>query len=269
MSTTEKALQIARDDGLTELISRGIHRSVRPIDPLYQLVKPAFNSYSVSGATAFFDMGTRSLRQHDFVDDLRSEEVLIAKVLDDVKPDDVFYDIGANAGIYTCLVGDELESGQVVAFEPHPEVFDLLTRNVAENDVSVKLQNVALSDQQGEVEMVSRGYTGHQMADDTDDATLRVETTRGDALVEDDEVPRPDICKIDIEGAEYLALSGLEQTLRSSDCRVVYCEIHTEKIAAIGGSPERVEALLKDLDFELDVLGERRDNYFVRATRSS
>lgn len=269
MSTTAKALEIARDDGLVELVGRGIDRSISPIDPLYQVLKPSFRTYSVGDATASFSTTTRSLRQYDFVDDMRSEKELITAVLDDVEPDDVFYDIGANVGIYTCLVADKLESGQVVAFEPHPEMFDVLRRNADQNDVSGSLQNVALSDHDGTVAMVSRGYTGHQLVSTRDETTLTVETTRADSLVEGGEIPLPDVCKIDIEGAEYLALSGLERTLRKSDCRVVYCEVHTEKIADIGGSPDRVEAFLQDLGFEIEVLGERRDNYFVRATRSS
>jgi len=65
-----------------------------------------------------------------------------------------------------------------------------------------------------------------------------------------------------------IALDGFREILAESECRHVFCEIHTEKIEAIGGSAEDVENLLQELDFELEYIGDRRENYFVEATRT-
>ncbi|WP_435347065.1 FkbM family methyltransferase [Haloarchaeobius sp. HRN-SO-5] len=269
MGITRNAFRILQTDGGVELLRRGFRRSIEPLDPVYQRVKPEYGTYTAGGSSATFDMSLRSLEMHDFVDDMRSEVDIIERILTDIESDDVFYDIGSNAGVYSCLVGTALDSGQVVSFEPHSGIFDVLESNIEKNDVPATLYNVALSNRDGEATMVVRGQTGHQLASGEDDGTIQIETKRGDSLVDSDGLAPPDVCKIDVEGAEYLVIEGLEETLARSDCRVIYCEVHPEKIDTIGGSAEAVESLLRNLGFVVEYLGERRSNYFVRATRST
>ncbi|QWC20179.1 FkbM family methyltransferase [Halorubrum sp. 2020YC2] len=265
MSLPHRAYQLFQEEGIEALITGGKRKALGYIDPVYQQVKPQYKRYSVRPASAEFNMSRRRLGKHDFVDDIRSEEKLIRRILSSVRQDDVFYDIGANVGIYTCLVASQLDSGNVSAFEPIPETFEILKRNVDRNDVNAKLFKIALSDRNGSTSMSVRGQTGHQFSES--DGTLEIETRRADDLIEDQEIKPPDICKIDIEGAEYLALKGFKKTLAESDCRRIFCEIHTDKIQEIAGSADAVEDLLDDLGFKLEYLGDRRANYFVDATR--
>jgi len=211
-------------------------------------------------------MSRRRLGQYDFVDDLRSERDLIRRIISVTEPEDVFYDIGANIGIYSCLVGNQLDSGRVVAFEPTADAFSVLGRNIERNNINAELFNVALSNENGTTRMSIKGQTGHQFAEQ--DHGHEIETRRADDLVAESAINLPDICKIDIEGAEYLALDGFRDTLSNSECRHIFCEIHTEKVESIGGSAEEVEDLLKGLGFKLDYIGDRRENYFVEATRT-
>jgi FkbM family methyltransferase len=254
-----------REEGIRALISGGKRKIFRYFDPIYQQIKPKYKSYSVGFASAEFDMSRRQLGRYDFVDDLRSEQALIKRILSVVEDDDVFYDIGANIGIYTCLIASQLDSGTVIAFEPTPDTFDILERNVKRNDVKAELFNVALSNENGTTHMQVHGQTGHQFSEDI--GTLEIETRRADDLIVENGLRPPDVCKMDIEGAEYLALDGFRKTLYESDCDHLFCEIHTKKIESIGGSVDEIESLLRDLGFELEYLGDRRENYFVEATR--
>lgn len=267
MNPPRQAYQLFRAKDAGTIIRDGKKKFLGYFDPFYQRLKPAYKSYSVGPLSAEFDMSRHRLGQYDFVDDIYSERELIQRILSIVEPDDVFYDIGANVGIYSCLVGNQINSGGVVAFEPTPEAFSMLERNVQRNDIDADLFNIALSNFFGTAKMSVRGQTGHQFSNE-DTGTIEVETGRADELVKRNNLRPPDVCKIDIEGAEYLALDGFREVLAESECHHVFCEIHTEKIESIGGSAEDVENLLQELNFGIEYLGDRRENYFIEATQT-
>lgn len=185
-------------------------------------------------------------------------------MLNVTKKDDIFYDVGANIGVHSCLIGNYIESGRLVAFEPIPDVFNTLEENIAQNGIKADLFNIALSNENSTTRMAIEGQTGHQFS--KDNGSLEIEMRRADDVVTDQNLPLPDICKIDIEGAEYLALEGFQNTLAESPCRHVFCEIHTSKIEEVGGSAEEVESLLQRLGFNIEYMGDRRENYFIQAT---
>jgi FkbM family methyltransferase len=61
-------------------------------------------------------------------------------------------DCGANIGLATLFFKRLYPESEIHAFEPDPETFKMLRRNVEQNSLSyVYLYNVALSDQQGAV----------------------------------------------------------------------------------------------------------------------
>jgi len=62
-----------------------------------------------------------------------------------LKDEDIVFDVGANIGYFTLefarLVG---KRGKVISFEPHPEIYKVLQRNVKRNKYkNVSLNNVA------------------------------------------------------------------------------------------------------------------------------
>lgn len=61
-------------------------------------------------------------------------------MLQTLESDDVFYDIGANVGTYTCFAGQVVDDGNVIAFEPHPANVDRLRENAEPNEIDVGVQ---------------------------------------------------------------------------------------------------------------------------------
>jgi len=126
-----------------------------------------------------------------------------------VKPTDICWDIGANAGTYTLHLSRL--AAQVFAFEPVPHNFDIL-RDVTKH---ARLTNVvsrllALSDKVGRAKMavpVEGFYGGFYLASFDTAGALDVETSTIDALIEQG-VPEPDFIKCDVEGVEDLVLDG-------------------------------------------------------------
>ncbi|MCL4247147.1 MAG: FkbM family methyltransferase [Anaerolineae bacterium] len=130
----------------------------------------------------------------------------------------IVYDIGAHVGYYTLLfsklVGDQ---GKVVAFEPLPENVKYLKSHIQLNRISnVTLFEVAVAKEPGtiffrKVPDRSQGYIV-QLPLGND---LQVSQVSIDRLVLSGEIAPPTHLKIDIEGAELLALKGAMDTLRN------------------------------------------------------
>src|SRR5688572_4994046 len=83
---------------------------------------------------------------------LEKEEGTVRWIRTCVEPGDVFYDIGANIGLYTLLAGRRVgPEGMVYAFEPHVANVQSLLHNVALNELSgrVKVLSCALHEKEG------------------------------------------------------------------------------------------------------------------------
>lgn len=133
-----------------------------------------------------------------------------------VKPGMVAYDIGANAGYYTLLLSHLVgPSGRVYAFEPLPESLVNLTHHVRVNDVrNCEVVAAAVSDRSGLAGF--RTAESNSMGSLVDgEAPLRVPTVTIDQLVDEAGFEPPDIVKMDIEGAEAMALAGAREVLGS------------------------------------------------------
>ena len=132
-------------------------------------------------------------------------------------PGCVMVDLGAHAGYHSLMaagfVGD---AGRVVSFEPDPASCGLLLRNVHLNGfVNVEVRPFAVAETRGIVRLEGRG--SHATLVEPCDwpgtaspGTLAMAVTLDEALRE---LPRVDVIKMDIEGAEFRALQGGRDTI--------------------------------------------------------
>ena len=136
-----------------------------------------------------------------------------------IRPGDTVLDIGAHIGLYTLTAARASgPTGRVVAFEPSTDNFALLEANVAANGyTNVELHRVACSDTTGTgVLVLSRTNSGdHQLR--ADGAGARVDTVR----LHDLDV-RPQVVKMDVQGAEPLVLAGAAQLLAADEAHRVH-----------------------------------------------
>lgn len=134
-----------------------------------------------------------------------------------VKPGMVVYDIGAHVGFYTLffakLVGP---GGFVYAFEPATQNLDFLSRHIKLNHLTnVRVQETAVGDHTGQA-----GFILHPDSSSMNRLAALTEAAAEESvplLALDDFIrngnPRPDFIKMDIEGAEFLALQGMQSLL--------------------------------------------------------
>jgi FkbM family methyltransferase len=155
-----------------------------------------------------------------------------------ISPGSVAVDAGANCGIYTVvaarLVGD---TGKVIAFEPGERTAPVLEHNIELNGLSnVRLYRDALADRDGKARLYHHeGPVARSIAagDSRQDEFDEVSTITLDSVAQREGIPRIDFLKLDIEGAEELALRGAELVLSKSHPVVVF-EINPSAVVRFG-----------------------------------
>ncbi len=166
-----------------------------------------------------------------------------------IKAGDWVIDIGANVGHYTKRFSDLVgEKGRVIAFEPIPVTFSILSANVQLfTQQNVTLINAAVSDKLDVVAMswpkFSTGLTNYYEAhiSSDKDSTLSVLTLSIDSLDIDQPVS---LVKIDAEGHESYVLEGMQELIKKY-FPVLIIETESKKVIdkliALGYIPERLK----------------------------
>ena len=128
---------------------------------------------------------------------------------------DVFVDLGANAGYYTCLARHS--GARVVAVEPAARNLDLLFKNIRGNGWSdVEIFPVGLGAQPGLATLYGDGtgaslVTGWSGISEVWQRTIPLTTL--DVLIARRFADQRLLIKIDVEGAEHAVLAGASETL--------------------------------------------------------
>lgn len=123
------------------------------------------------------------------------------------------WDVGANIGYFSLEFARSVgPKGKVLSFEPHPEIFQLLQRNIIRNNYkNVRLHNQACGSSSGETKLYfsTENEGNHKIIENSNsnNFALTEVVTLSTFLNE----YSPSIIKMDIEGAELLALQGLGQ----------------------------------------------------------
>lgn len=176
-----------------------------------------------------------------------------------IKQSDVVYDIGANVGAYSLLIGKRLASGgSVFAFEPESSNYYSLNRNIAANgladtvtalcmgfDTDLKVEKFFLSS-------TIPGSATHSVGKaESESIKFKPEHIQGiltfslDQFVEMDGVPFPNHIKIDVDGNEGLIIDHSSKTLSDPRLKSLVIEI-SENI-----SHGKVEKIIESHGFQI------------------
>jgi FkbM family methyltransferase len=133
----------------------------------------------------------------------------------EIKPGMVVFDIGANVGFYSLLAAQLTgKAGKVYAFEPLPRNAEYIHKHVALNKITtIAVFEVAVGDKNGEAwfEPGVSIATGHL----SETGTIRVRQVSLDTLMAEGLLTRPDVMKIDVEGAEYDVVRGAQEIIQA------------------------------------------------------
>jgi FkbM family methyltransferase len=166
-----------------------------------------------------------------------------------LRPEDVFYDIGANIGLVALHAASRCRT---IAFEPDPSFFARLTRNLRLNPTrSVDAHELAIGAENGTARLFTDGAGGNSpsLAHHGENDVVEVQVRTLDTL---SGLPAPTVLKLDIEGAEVLALRGARRMLSSPTApRALFLELHDELLPAFGSSAEEVRSIVREAGYGL------------------
>jgi len=172
---------------------------------------------------------------------------------------DTFLDIGANVGYYTLIAAKRVgETGRVYAFEPDPESFAILERNLRINGLSnVTAEQKAVSSGKGILTLyiAPRNKADHRIYKDGDYvATVKVDAVSLDDYFKGNDRPIHAV-KIDTQGAEVLILRGMENLLRRNPDAVIFIEFWPHGLKGLGNTGRELLDILKAHDLQIFDLG--------------
>lgn len=152
---------------------------------------------------------------------------------ENIKEGNTVIDLGAHIGYFTLqfarLVG---ESGRVIAIEPDEENMKILKKNVEENGYkNVIFIRKAISEKEGKIKLfLNEKHHGNHSLYNSDERVnfYEVETLNLQDLIKkfNEEI---DFIKMDIEGAEFIAVNQMSSFLKNKkNIKVIfeYCPLH-------------------------------------------
>jgi FkbM family methyltransferase len=164
----------------------------------------------------------------------------------------VFFDVGANAGVYALLCRLLWPSSRAVAFEPSPTTVTAGRRWAQTNDAELRFEQVAVSDRDdhGTLYLSSRSDASNSLISGfrPSSGTVDVELVTLDTYVERQGVA-PTVVKIDVEQHEPAVVRGARRTLAEARPVVVMELLRTDasrrahrQLVSLGYQPHRLGA---------------------------
>lgn len=147
---------------------------------------------------------------------------------DEISKDSIFWDIGANIGLYSLYAASIQPNAKVLAFEPESQNFASLCRNIFINKFkNIEPFNIAINNAEPAlvdllISEMEPGSAIHNINNQSPWATEKPVFTQKtfaisiDSLVHSFKLPSPTILKIDVDGIENQICEGGLKALNSS-----------------------------------------------------
>lgn len=142
----------------------------------------------------------------------------------------IFYDCGANIGLYTCFIGGHCSwITDIYTFEPVPSVYERLKRNIELNSIKAHVRsfNIALGESQKTIPITYFDYSSGTSTFDNEGSATRQKKEKKHIEIAAKMLPADDIAiwkdqkifiKIDVEGSEMSVIEGMSSLLKDNLC---------------------------------------------------
>lgn len=191
------------------------------------------------------------------------EQKTTEMMLDSIRGCQCFADVGANIGWFTCLGALLIPDGKVFSFEMDDLNYDILLKNVGINNLrNTEVIHAAVCDKAGTVEYMrssdapSPNFSLEGKGVDAATAThVSVQAIALDDFFAEKQI-KPDVMKIDVEGAELGVLNGMTRILRE-DKPTLYLEIHPNSWTDDSISVHKILSMLDGYGYEFQEIEDK------------
>jgi FkbM family methyltransferase len=170
----------------------------------------------------------------------------------------VLFDVGANVGAYS-LIAALISNLTVYAFEPYPEVCEVLKKNIRLNDLQdqVKVFEIGMYERRAikKLKCCKGSHSGlscigsnFQLKIPYDEKEIETDTI--DNVVERESIKKVDFIKIDTEGCGYFVLKGAEKTIKKYH-PIILAECVQRRTVNFNLTPDDIINLLKDYGYQI------------------
>jgi len=150
-------------------------------------------------------------------------------------------DIGANIGYFTLILSKKVKNtGVVLAYEPERRNYNLLTRNLELNQVTNVFPTLGALAAQKDLKTLytSKSYFGsHSLREGVSKGKKNVELVNVDTLDNQVGSKKIDFVKVDVQGAEYEVLQGMQVTIKNNPDIVMVWEYLPEGLRRFNCTP--------------------------------
>ncbi|MEM5502856.1 FkbM family methyltransferase [Ahrensia kielensis] len=150
-----------------------------------------------------------------------------------------FVDVGTNSGLFSLealmLAREVGAKYKFICIEPNPEMVSRLTKNFSFNEAeNISIKACAVSDSDGELflDISNKNLGEANIIAEPSANSVKVPVRKLIDILEEENFPRPDILKIDVEGHEVPALSSL-LTVPHMRPNYIFVEIAHDKHALL------------------------------------
>jgi len=188
--------------------------------------------------------------------------------LETLKDGDVFFDIGANIGYYSMLASSKVKNtGKVYSFEPDINNISILEKNIELNNISnIKIIKKAISDKTGFVNFkssdISKGDSA--ISKNEDKNNISVPSVTLDDF--DSQVGvYPNIIKLDVEGAEIMALKGASGLFRHVKQPIgLFIEYNPQSLKQVSQvDPLILLNILEEYGFKIEYIIDEKSDFLI------
>jgi FkbM family methyltransferase len=180
----------------------------------------------------------------------------VSNMISKLKNNDIFLDVGSSVGLISIIASKHLTEGKVISIEPDPENKQKLQENYKINNLmNYSILQIAVGDTIDKLLLYtsgSNGYSPSLQKVNGIESTIEVDVNTIDNLLESNLIDLPTVVKIDIEGAEFMALKGMEKLLNSIyKPRLIFVEIHPEFLPAFNTNVEEIMSYMNNFNYKL------------------
>ena len=178
------------------------------------------------------------------------EEKVINLLVEKLNSSKCFVDVGTHLGYYTCIASKFMPNGIIYGFEMDDLNHSLTKKNLELNEIkNTHIYQIAVANSSGTVKYIRETRQPSPILSISTDAlhekndhVIIVKSTTLDDFFKDKET-KPDVIKIDVEGAEMKVLEGMKHLKKQGNLKL-FIEVHPKRLLEYQSSASAVILLL-------------------------